>query len=49
MVPTLTYSSLNGGLLAALCLLGVNRLVARVGLRSRWLQEQLVGQPSVLV
>jgi uncharacterized membrane protein YcaP (DUF421 family) len=42
-------NSLNGGLLAALCLLGVNRLVSRVGLRSRWLQEQLVGQPSVLV
>jgi uncharacterized membrane protein YcaP (DUF421 family) len=42
-------TSLNGGIVAALCLLGVNRLVARLGLRSRWLQEELVGQPAVLV
>ena len=42
-------NSLNGGILAALSLLVVNRLVARFGLRSAWLQEQLVGQPTVLV
>lgn len=42
-------NSLNGGILAALSLLFVNRFVARLGLRSRWLQEQLVGQPTVLV
>jgi uncharacterized membrane protein YcaP (DUF421 family) len=42
-------NSLNGGILAALSLLVVNRVVARFGLRSRWLQEQLVGQPTVLV
>ena len=42
-------NSLNGGILAALCLLFVNRLVARLGLSSRWLQQELVGQPAVLV
>ena len=42
-------NSLNGGILAALSLLFVNRVVARLGSRSRWLQEQLVGQPTVLV
>src|SRR6266702_3064441 len=42
-------NSLNGGILAALCLLLINRLIARLGLRSRWLQEQLVGQPTLLV
>jgi uncharacterized membrane protein YcaP (DUF421 family) len=42
-------TSLNGGILAALSLLVVNRLVNRLGLKSRRLQEQLVGQPSLLV
>ena len=42
-------NSLNGGILAALSLLFVNRLVARLGLRSRRLEEQLIGQPTVLV
>jgi uncharacterized membrane protein YcaP (DUF421 family) len=42
-------TSLTGGLLAALCLLFINHVVARLGLKSRWLQEQLVGHAAVLV
>jgi uncharacterized membrane protein YcaP (DUF421 family) len=42
-------TSLNGGLFAALTLVVVNRLVDRVGLRSAWLQHQLVGEPTLLV
>ena len=41
--------SLNGGILAALSLLVVNYLVNRLGLTSRWLHTQLVGEPSLLV
>src|SRR6266496_6646058 len=42
-------TSLNGGLLAALTLLVVNRLVDRLGLRWSWLQYRLVGEPALLV
>jgi len=42
-------NSLNGGILAALCLLAVNGLVDRLGLSSRWLHMKLVGQPALLV
>jgi uncharacterized membrane protein YcaP (DUF421 family) len=42
-------TSLNGGLLAALTLVVVNRLVDRLGLRSAWLQHHLIGEPTLLV
>jgi uncharacterized membrane protein YcaP (DUF421 family) len=42
-------SSLNGGLLAVVCLLVVNRLVDRLGLRSRWFRRSIVGEPTLLV
>jgi uncharacterized membrane protein YcaP (DUF421 family) len=42
-------NSLNGGLLAVVCLLVVNRLVDRLGMRSRWLQRSIVGEPTLLV
>lgn len=42
-------NSLNGGILAALCLLVVNNIVSRLGLSSRWLHTELVGQPALLV
>src|SRR4026209_2852955 len=42
-------SSLNGGLLAVVCLLIVNRVVDRLGLSSRWLRRQIVGEPTLLV
>jgi uncharacterized membrane protein YcaP (DUF421 family) len=42
-------TSLNGGILAAITLVAVNWLVARLGLRSSWLRERLLGTPSLLV
>ena len=42
-------TSLNGGILAAFCLLIANFVINRLGLSSRWLREQLVGEPSLLV
>ena len=42
-------TSLNGGLLAAATLLVANRLVDRLGLRSSWLRERLIGSPTLLV
>jgi uncharacterized membrane protein YcaP (DUF421 family) len=42
-------TSLNGGLLAVVCLLVVNRLVDRLGLRSTWFRRGFVGEPTLLV
>jgi uncharacterized membrane protein YcaP (DUF421 family) len=42
-------TSLNGGLVAVVCLLVVNRLVDRIGLRSKWWQRSIVGEPTLLV
>jgi uncharacterized membrane protein YcaP (DUF421 family) len=42
-------TSLNGGILAAITLVAVNWLVDRLGLRSSWLRERLLGTPSLLV
>ncbi len=41
--------SLNGGLLAALVLLGLNWLVGRLGFRSAWVHRQVAGEPVLLV
>jgi uncharacterized membrane protein YcaP (DUF421 family) len=42
-------TSLNGGLLAAAVLIGVNYLVNRAGLRSKWFRQRLVGTSTILV
>ncbi len=42
-------TSLSGGLLAAATLLVANWLVDRLGLRSVWLRERLIGNPTLLV
>jgi uncharacterized membrane protein YcaP (DUF421 family) len=42
-------TSLNGGLLAVVCLLVVNRLVDRIGLRSTWFERSVVGEPTLLI
>lgn len=42
-------SSLTGGILAALTLLVVNRIISRLRLSSRWLETQLTGVPTLLV
>jgi uncharacterized membrane protein YcaP (DUF421 family) len=42
-------TSLNGGILAAFCLLIANFVINRLGLSSRWLHTQLVGEPALLV
>src|SRR5207253_7045193 len=42
-------TSLNGGLLAALALLAVDRLVGRLALRGGTLQTLVVGSPTLLV
>jgi uncharacterized membrane protein YcaP (DUF421 family) len=42
-------TSLTAGLVAALTLVILNRLIDRLALRSRWLQRRLVGAPALLV
>ena len=42
-------TSLVGGLLAAAILVGLNWLVDRLGLRSGWLRERLIGTPTLLI
>ena len=42
-------TSLTAGLVAAGTLLIVNNIVGRLELRSRWLREQIRGEPSLLV
>jgi uncharacterized membrane protein YcaP (DUF421 family) len=42
-------TSLTGGLVAAATLLAANWIVDRLDLRSIWLHQELVGQPSLLI
>src|SRR4026209_547065 len=39
-------TSRKGGLLAVVCLLVVNPLVDRIGLRSTWFERSFVGEPT---
>src|SRR5438105_9240931 len=42
-------TSLTGGIVAACTLVITNWLVVRVGLRSAWLRQHVVGTPTVLI